>query len=172
VVEPERCTQAFECFYIGLEIGHGMGTGTEQVSPTASFPLDYDGTAYGVFAGYNVQNGSLVYGGELRFLHLDFEDTVSGFEVDSVIDLRARVGFAASDALLVYGAVGYSSAEAAAAGSFTMTGFNYGAGAEYNVSESFFVGVDLTGRDLEGSDGGFDYDGTVNTATLRVGFRF
>ncbi len=173
VIAPERCAQPFDCFYAGIELGFGHGTGTESTTQTIfSQPLDYDGEVYGVFAGFNIQNGSLVYGGEARYLHLNLTDATTGFEVNSVVDLRARLGFAASDRLLVYGAAGYSMADATAASSFDMTGFNYGAGAEYNISDSFFLGIDLTGRDLEGSLGIFDYEGTVNTATLRAGFRF
>lgn len=173
-VEPERCTQAFDCFYIGVELGFGRGSLEESTTLTAFVPvgLEPEGGVYGVFAGYNVQNDSFVFGGEVRFLHTDLVDDASGFEVNSIVDLRGRVGFVASEQLMVYGAAGFSMAEATAAGDFDMDGFNYGIGAEYNINDSFFVGVDLTGRQLEGSDGIFDYDGDVNTATLRAGFRF
>lgn len=173
VIAPERCAQAFDCFYLGLEAGVGHGSGTESTTQTIfSQDLDYDGEVYGIFGGYNFQNDNLVYGGEVRYLHLNLNDDVTGFEVNSVLDLRARIGFVASERLMVYGAAGYSMADATAASDFDMTGFNIGAGVEFNVSESLFLGVDLTGRDLEGSLGIFDYEGTVNTATLRVGFRF
>lgn len=169
IVDP--CPLAFDCFYLGLEYGHANGEGTGGVTGGPPLALDFDGDIYGAFAGYNVQNGSLVYGGEVRYLHLSFNS--AGVEIDTVLDARARVGFAVSDQILVYGAAGYSTASAtAAAVDFNMTGFNYGIGAEYNVSESFFVGVDVTGRDVEGSVGILDYDSTINSATLRLGFRF
>jgi opacity protein-like surface antigen len=175
-VEPENCALAFDCFYAGIELGFGMGEGDEFEDILGAnqviTPLDYDGGAYGVFAGYNFQNGNMIYGGELRYLHLNLNDDASGFEVNSTLDLRARLGFAASEQLMVYGAAGWSIADATAAADFDMDGFNYGVGAEYNVSESFFVGADLTGRQLEGTQGIFTYEGTVNTATIRAGFRF
>lgn len=168
----ETCPLSFDCFYGGLELGYGMGEGTEDISPTLSRTLDYDGHAYGAFAGYNVQNGAMIYGGELRYLHLNLEDATTGVEFNDVLDIRARLGYAVSDQSMVYGAAGYSVANATAITDFDMTGFNYGVGAEYNLSESFFLGVDLTGRDLEGTSGVLDLEGTVNTATLRIGFRF
>lgn len=175
-VEPENCVLAFDCFYAGIEFGYGMGEGDQTDGiiggPIVVTPLDYDGAVYGAFAGYNFQNGNMIYGGELRYLHLNLNDAAAGFEVNSTLDLRARLGFAASDQLMVYGALGWSIADATAAADFDMDGFNYGIGAEYNVSESFFVGADFTGRQLEGSLGVVDHEGTVNTATLRVGFRF
>lgn len=54
-------------------------------------------------------------------------------------------------------------------------GHNWGLGAEYNVGESMFVGVDYTMRQMQGSAGNFggpDYDLDVNTLTARVGWRF
>lgn len=173
----ESCPLAFDCFYIGLEIGHSFSDAVqnEQNGGTGGFgTYDLDeGLVWGAFAGYNFQNGSLVYGGELRYLSLDIEDPLALYTIDSVVEARARVGFAASDAILLYGAIGYSSASAEiGATSFNMTGLNYGVGAEYNINEQFFVGADYTARMLEGSNGIFDYEADVNTATLRVGFRF
>lgn len=169
VIVPD---EPFEGAYIGLEYGHGSGSVDASVTGGPVISYDLDGEAYGAFAGYNVQNGSLIYGGELRYLHLNLEDPTAVFQVDSVLDLRARVGFAASDQLLIYGAAGYSIAQATVVTGFDMTGFNYGAGVEYNVTERWFLGADVTARDLEGTLGAVTYDGMVNTATLRVGFRF
>lgn len=170
----ENCPLAFDCFYAGLEIGYGQGDGTESlIGRPLDAPFDFDGEVYGVFAGYNFQNGSTIYGGELRYMHTNLEDAAAGLEVNSILDLRVRVGFVASDNLMVYGAAGWTIAQAtAAATDFDMNGFNYGIGAEYNISDSFFVGADVTGRQLDGTLGAFDYESTVNTATIRAGFRF
>ena len=175
-VEPERCPLAFDCFYLGLEAGYGHGTGN-QFNPAVTqgngdTPLDYDGAVYGAFAGYNFQNGAMVYGGEVRFLHGNLSDDTPVFEVNSLIDLRGRIGYAPSDSFMVYGALGYTLAQATAASDFDMDGFNAGIGAEFNVSESFFIGADLTARQLEGTLGAFEYDADVHTATIRAGFRF
>lgn len=166
--------EPFEGFYVGLEYGFAQGDITREDLLTAPVPLTFepDGSVWGGFAGYNVQNGSLIYGGEVRLLH--FDGVSEGvFEFEDVLDIRARVGFAASDALMIYGALGYSTASAVAGGvDVDLDGFNYGAGVEYNLTESWFVGADVTGRQVDGETPFFSYDGTLNTATLRVGFRF
>jgi outer membrane immunogenic protein len=132
--------------------------------------------AYGVFGGFNVQNGNFVFGGEGRYLVFDGVD-IGGAgaprgEVENTFDLRARAGLAAGDALF-YGALGYSWVGVDIFGdSGTLDGLNFGLGAEYNVTDSIFVGVDFTRRDVSGEVGGLDVEGDVDTATLRVGFRF
>jgi outer membrane immunogenic protein len=74
---------------------------------------------------------------------------------------------------LFYGALGYSWVDAdIGANSGTLDGINFGLGGEYNVTERFFVGADVTRREVEGTIGGLDFEGDVDTATLRVGFRF
>lgn len=169
VIIPDP-VEPFEGFYAGLEFGHVMPEMDETRGPQSPFGdlnLD-DGTAWGVFAGYNIQNGSMVYGGELRWLHFNDTAGLFGAEIESTIDLRGRVGFATGN-FLVYGALGYSFAEGFGV---DFDGPNYGIGAEYNVTDNFFLGADLTARDLEGDSGGFSYEAEANTATLRVGFRF
>ncbi len=163
----------FEGFYIGLEYGHSQTSGAEieDGDPPESFNIDND-TVFGAFAGYNVQEGALVYGGEIRYLHIDLVDATTGFTMDSVLDIRARLGYALNDAAMVYGALGYSTGDATDVTSFDMSGFNYGVGAEYNLTESIFLGVDYTGRQLEGERPGFSYEADVNTLTLRAGLRF
>ena len=174
LVVPERCTAAFDCAYIGVEFGQVSGdfTALAQTEPLA-LSME-DGDALGVFAGYNWQNGNLVYGGEVRYLRFNDYATAPGlgFSVDNVLDLRARLGFA-GERTLFYGALGYSLGEGTApAGNVDLDGFNFGLGAEYNVTDSFFVGVDYTGRQMEGDLGVFSYEGDVNTLTLRLGLRF
>ncbi len=175
-VEPERCSQDFDCFYGGIELGYGDGFVEETTNPQVTAPtsrtLTFDGPVYGAFAGYNVQNGSTVFGGEVRYLHVDLTDASGAFEIDSILDVRGRVGMVAYQDMMIYGAAGWSTASAMGAAAFDMTGFNYGVGVEYNVNESLFLGADITGRQVEGSAGGFDYESTLNTATLRAGFRF
>ncbi len=173
-VEEERCGQSFDCFYVGLEYGLGQADITRNDLQTVPVPLTFDpeGSVWGGFAGYNVQNGSLVYGGEVRMLHF-IDVSVADFEVDDVIDIRGRIGVAASEDLLLYAAAGYSTANATAGGvDVDLDGFNFGAGIEYNVTERFFVGADFTAREVEGETPVFSYDGSLNTATLRIGFRF
>lgn len=168
--------EPFEGFYVGLEYGHAFGdiTVTEQGDPPETFDIDNEST-YGLFAGYNVQNGALIYGAELRYLVVDMDpdpDFPNVF-IEDIVDIRARLGYALGERAMVYGAVGYSMVGGnSSPGALDLTGYNYGLGAEYNVSDSFFVGVDYTGRELEDSIPGFDFEASVNTLTLRAGLRF
>ncbi len=174
LVTSERCTAAFECAYIGLEYGRVSGDFTQQgLTAALAVPME-DGDALGVFGGYNWQNGNLLYGGEIRYLR--FNDYASaavlGFEIDNVLDLRARVGFAA-DRAMFYGALGYSMGDGTAPGGpLDLDGFNIGLGAEFNVTDSMFLGLDYTARDMDGTVGAFTYEGDVDTLTLRFGLRF
>jgi len=166
----------FEGLYAGVELGLGLGgpiNDTASVDPISDFE---DGSAFGVFVGYNWQRDNLVFGGDLRYLAFDGITADAGgmniIEVDNVIDLRGRLGFDAGDTLF-YGAVGYSLANATdAGGSFDMDGFNYGLGVEYNLNEDLFVGLDYTGREVDGTSGAANYESSLDTLTLRLGLRF
>ncbi|MGC9419742.1 MAG: outer membrane protein [Rhodovulum sp.] len=157
---------AFDGFYIGAAAGRASGDGS---------PFDFgDGTPYGLIAGYNVQQGRLVYGVELGHSAFDDLDYLS-LEIDRVTDLRGRVGYVTGD-LMVYGAVGWAWAHAqntSTGADGDLDGASFGVGAEYNVNERFFVGADYTVRDVSGTFGAaVDMDVDLNSLSLRVGFRF
>ncbi|MEJ6394471.1 outer membrane beta-barrel protein [Gymnodinialimonas sp. 2305UL16-5] len=169
--------EPFEGPYVGLEFGHVFGDGelTQSVpgATTTTLDLDYDnGTAWGIFGGYNVQNGAMVYGGEARYLHLNEIGAGDDYEIPYVADLRARIGYAAGD-VMFYGAAGVSFSEyESGVTSIDLTGYNLGLGAEYNVSENLFLRADFTARELSGDSGGQDLDQTINTVTIGAGLRF
>ena len=163
--------------YVGLSFG--AATGNADV-PTTSFDYD-DGTSLGIFGGYNVQSGSLVYGGELGYSSVSdvvYAGAGTGNEstFDSMLDLRGRLGYATGNALL-YGALGYAWGDATIAGSdVSADGWTFGLGVDYLVSDAVFVGLDWTSRNLDGTYEGaaetFDFDTSLNTLGLRVGMKF
>jgi outer membrane immunogenic protein len=170
--------EPFEGFYAGLSYGHANG-GFDQDPPPSSFDFESSPT-YGGFVGYNFQNGSMVYGGELRMLHMNELQTfigagapVLGAEIESVTDLRGRVGYAMGD-FMIYGAAGLSwtSDFFTLGASPSLNGHNLGLGVEYNVTDNLFVGADYTTRQMDGESGGVDFDADLNTFTVRAGFRF
>ncbi len=142
-----------------------------------------DGNVMGLFAGYNLQNGRVVYGGEIAYHQIDgVESVISGpaTNFDTLLDVRARAGMTYGTALF-YGAVGYSHAhyntlvlavppEAEA----DFTGFSLGLGAELQLTERVVLGVDYTMRELSGTiePGNFDREAELDTLTLRASFRF
>lgn len=166
--------------YIGLAYAHATGDWEETVGGVV-IPFDWnDGTAYGGFAGYNWQNGSMVYGAEVGFWSVNDMYLLNGGTDDtlnSIIDVRARLGYAAGNAL-IYGAAGLSWIDNTINGTDenTLTGFNAGLGVDYQLTENFFLGADYTTRMVSGENNNpanvFDIDTTVNTLSLRVAYRF
>lgn len=143
-------------------------------------PFDADGALYGGFAGYNFQNGNFVYGGELSYMFGNVEEETNIYDYNSVVDIKARAGFAFGSAL-AYAAVGYSSAnlseDYAEPESNQLGGFGYGAGVDLMVSEKIFVGVEYYTRVLSGSltyptATGWTADGSLTTITARAGVKF
>ncbi|MEX3015593.1 outer membrane protein [Gymnodinialimonas hymeniacidonis] len=171
IIAEER---GFDGFYAGLEYGLVDSEFSATLAGANVFTVRYpqEGDAWGGFAGYNFQNGGFVYGGEVRMLHFIDADTIST-RLEDVIDLRARAGYALGDDVLVYAAAGYSTGNYWFAGvDTTVSGLNFGAGAEFNVTDRLFVGFDYTSRELEMDPAVPRLEGPLNTATLRVGFRF
>ena len=136
-----------------------------------------DGTVAGIYAGYLMQRGSFVYGGELSYGAINGMQLTSGpdDEIDYVLDLKARGGFAANRALF-YGVVGYSMSKLTDNGSeFDVGGLSLGLGTEFAVSDRMTVGLEYLSRDLSGDDGGaigIDSDSRVDSISLRVGLAF
>lgn len=166
-------------FYVGL--GAATTTGDLDFVPAPAQRLD-DGSLHSLFAGYRMQNGNFVYGGELA-LHMVDEILVTGFSFSGLdgtfVDARATFGYALGS-VLVYGAVGYSMGTydndvALAGDEWDLSGFNYGIGAEYQISERFVMGLDYTARMLEGTDpitAAQTVEVDLNTISLRASFRF
>ncbi len=169
-------------FYAGAQAGFAQGTLDAYQNGVYSFGLPTEGTLIGVFAGYNMQRGNFVFGGEAayNFGELDTipSDTHTMVTKDH-IDLKARAGFAFGDAL-VYGFAGYSFAtmiESPSAVSQVISGLNYGAGVDYQFHNGMFVGLDYTIRDLSGDFDqvafpGWTIQGPVSSINLRVGKQF
>ena len=145
---------------------------------------DLEGNMFGAFAGYNIQNNGFVFGVEGAYSvgSIGRSESVNGDEwaeeLTSVIDLKARAGIAAGDAL-IYGFAGWSM------GDFRMydlpgydetidvDGMNYGAGVDFFVTDQVFVGAEFIMRDLSGESG---VDETVDLAVravqVRLGMNF
>lgn len=174
VAAPTAST--FSGFYGGLEYGRASSSG-DITLVTAGGPVvsaeDFDdGAAFGAFAGYNRQNGNLVYGGELRYLSFSDVNALN-FEIDDVWDVRGRLGVTAGS-FLFYGALGWSWANTSSpVADGDLDGLNYGLGVEYNVTDRFMLGLDYTTRDMDGDfTPNVAYDGDVETLSVRIGMRF
>ena len=98
--------------YAGLTFGLSGGD-IDTTPPGPANDLN-DGTAIGGVVGYNLQNGSLVYGAELGYQGFNNTYATPGAgnddTIDNSIDLRGRLGYA-TGRMMVYGALGYSWAD-------------------------------------------------------------
>lgn len=167
-------------FYAGGTAGFATGGNMQEVSggTVGTTHGGFEGTMYGAFAGYNFQRGSLVFGGELDYMFGNFEaQNPASSEYKSMIDLKARAGYAMGNALL-YGFVGGSAGDyntniGGTTNPYAM-GYNYGVGLDFLVTDNIFVGAEYMIRDMS-----VDFDGSndgANTKTdaaqIRVGWKF
>lgn len=144
---------------------------------------DISGSGVGGFVGYNHVMGTTVLGFELsKPAGADAKPNGGDFTNYSnvkVLDLRGRIGTMVGNVHL-YGSVGWSVGsydDYYAGGSRSFSGLNYGFGAEMDVGQNAFVGLDVISRDIDddwnsaSDDYGAD-SSNLNTISLRVGFRF
>jgi|LGOV01.1.fsa_nt_gb outer membrane immunogenic protein len=166
--------------YVGVSTSSETGTFDYLYSgvldPGDSFAMD--GSMFGGFAGYNIQSGNLIYGGEVAYSAGTVAivgDPTS--EYQSLIDMNGRFGYSAG-AALVYATAGISLGDwmNGADGPYAATGFNYGTGVDFNVTDQFFVGVKYLVRDMNGSmEADFansTFESVNESIQVRVGMNF
>ncbi len=126
---------------------------------------DRDGLEYNVRAGYDVQQGNIVYGFLLEGGKNEARDSVTAFsttpanytftrELEYSAQARARVGYAARGALFyatggaAYGKIENSFSTSNAANSFANNGktnswgYSYGGGTEVKIFDNFTMGLE------------------------------
>jgi outer membrane immunogenic protein len=166
-------------FYAGL--GYGTASGSLDFTPGPYYDLT-SGNTTTIFAGYLMQRGSFVYGGELALsqgsdLYIDVSPAYTDEEVGRVIDLKAKAGYAANR-VLFYGVLGYSQVEWTidnpAYDDFTTDGFAYGLGIDYAATNRLTVGLEYLSRSTSGAsyNAGQDADLDLDTLSLRIGYQF
>ena len=174
-----------ETDWTGAYIGLGVGMWSALDRNTGGFETDYeDVTAPEIFGGYLYQSGSFVFGGEVSYSiyeqNLDPAGPVAGVNrIVDMLDVSARLGVTTGD-LLIYGIVGASLTTVDAltiAGQTTtdMTGYHFGIGADYRVSDQFSIGVRYVERrfeDIELSPFSAPLDYESSSISLRATFHF
>jgi opacity protein-like surface antigen len=172
VVAPVAPSTDWSGFYAGLQLDNLSG------DLTSTGVADIDGTLYGVFAGYRHDFGTFVLGGELDYMVGD--GTVAAgplagpIDYDSLLRLGVEAGFDAGQAL-IYGTAGYADMEVTPAGLTTesSSGYFYGVGADFLVSERVVLGVEVLQHhfeDFSGPAAGTDVDAL--TVGLNLALRF
>ncbi|MCU0825855.1 MAG: porin family protein [Tabrizicola sp.] len=157
--------------YVGVTLGHGTGDVTNPLTST----FDLGGEAYGLYAGYLYQNGSLVYGGELAYQSAAVDlDALPGQGFDQLVDLKGRLGYAAGP-VLFYGVLGYSSNRyAIPEGTSRGDGPAFGLGLDYQLSERVMLGAEYMSRSMKnGLSGGVNpVESDISTLSVRMALRF
>lgn len=145
-----------------------------------------DSVAISALAGYQVQSGNLVYGGEIAisstsdvsggsFFDFEFGDDVTFDAVAT--DIKGRLGYVVADGFMVYGTAGLTTMTIESdGGEEDAEGFVIGAGVDYLVTENIILGAEFANRQVEGSADIFgdevDIDLNVNAVALRASFKF
>jgi outer membrane immunogenic protein len=155
-----RTTTGADAFSPGFCGGAANGT-----TPIEGCRGDKDGLEYNIRAGYDVQQGNIVYGFVLEGGKSKARDSVTAYsttpanytftrELDYTLGARARVGYAARGALFyatggaAYGKIDNSFTTSNGANSFTNNGgtkswgYSYGGGTEVKIAKNFSLGLE------------------------------
>ena len=171
-------------FYAGLGVSRNTGEDEQVYDPPPYAIFDLSGNQVRGFLGYNLQNGNLVYGGELVYSggEINYEGYPAGdYYVGDTFQVKGRLGYAAGNALW-FGTLGWVSSETHYDGAtnnpITANGHSFGVGVDFMIGEQMFVGGEIERRLTEfdmGSMGGFPLQGNkhqVDAFSLRLGFKF
>ncbi|MCV0348640.1 MAG: porin family protein [Nitratireductor sp.] len=135
--------------YAGIALGYGFSGETSANQPVVGNDIGTDGFVGNGFAGWNFQSGSFVYGVEGDVGYNGMKGTNAGVESKGGVDgtLRARLGVAATDNILIYGTAGGAAerlkvSDAAGSDTNTMLGWTAGAGVDAKLTERVFGRVE------------------------------
>lgn len=175
-------------FYFGAGIGYGFGsTGVDGAA--GAFSFDTTGAIGMLFAGYNWQVGSAVFGLEADIGTGNLGGSAAGAQGQIVQDvnahgsLRARIGVIAMPNLLIYGTGGFAWADTSfrvsggAEQSQTYTGYQLGLGTELLIAPQWtlrleYIYTDL-GKDMLTSGGiANNFDPDFHTVRAGIAFKF
>ena len=159
--------------YVGVSLGQGSG---EVGVPSTSGKDTLDnGTIYGLFAGYNLQRNSTVYGVELAFQSGDIKSAAFPSQgISPMLDLKGRLGYAAGSGL-IYGVLGYSTNEAFVTGATSDgSGVSYGIGYDYKINDAILIGGELMSRKMQNDATApiLEVEPDISTFSLRAGMKF
>ena len=163
-------------FYVGGMASFDAGVWDTYQLDQLTIVDTIDAMMFGGFAGFNIQRGALVFGGEIAYStgNANWDNGQgNGVFTQSFIDAKARAGYAMGN-VLVY-AVGGGSFASINSGGDTMRGFNYGAGAQMKFDNGMFVGIEYLMRSLTGvytPDPDWTYDYNESSIAGRVGWQF
>ena len=152
--------------YGGATIGYGWG---DTDLPGNS--ISTDGFLGGIFGGAQMQNGAIVYGGEADIGYSWLDGANAGVSTEGGMEgsLRARLGYAMNDRVLLYGTGGLAVARhevsnVLGSDTKTMVGWTAGAGVDVKLTEAMFGRAEYRYSDFGSKD--FNLGGTVNSVDV------
>lgn len=168
--------------YAGLHLGYGFG-GRVRDTSGLSGTVGTDGWMGGVFGGYNFQTGAIVYGLEADVNVSGVDGGNAALAARTTVDgsVRARVGAAVTDDVLVYGTAGGAAerlrvSDGAVTDTNTMLGYTVGAGVDAKLTDQVFGRVEYRYTDYGSKTFGLttptSIDSSNHRATVGIGFKF
>jgi outer membrane immunogenic protein len=168
--------------YVGA---YGHWNKGETRAPGMTSRTKPEGYGGGVFGGYQLQDGSIVYGAEadVGYGNAEGRNAVIGAKTGVEGSLRARLGFAPSDRVLVYGTAGGAAGNvkvrdvaAGTADTNTMLGYTVGAGVDAKITDKVFGRVEYRytdlGKDKFNIGGGQRVGQETSAVRLGLGLKF
>lgn len=167
--------------YAGISLGYGFSGDTD----VGGLEVETDGFVGNAFGGWNWQSGSFVYGIEGDIGYNGMEGDNAGVDVEHGIDgsLRARLGVAATENVLVYATAGGAGSrvevDAGVDGSddATLWGWTAGVGTDVKFTEQAFGRLEYRYTDLgdetfDLGGAGVDVGSTSHKVLVGVGMKF
>jgi len=161
-----------------------LGYGFSGRTRTPGVDINTSGFVGGAFAGYNFQNGMFVYGGEADLNWANLSGDNAGVDSKSSLDasLRARMGVAVTDDVLVYGTAGGAAqslkiTDVAGSDRNTLVGWTAGAGVDVKMTENVFGRIeyrytDFGSRTFNTGSGDQSVSSSDNRVTFGIGMKF
>ena len=164
-VVAEAPAYNWDGFYAGLQYGQG--------SAELDGSDDVDTEGWGVHGGYTRGFGNWILGGELDYNKVSLDE--GDLDGDSDLwRLRGRAGYNMGQfqPYLTAGVAHISTDEEA--GDISETGWTYGVGVEYLVSQKFSVGLEYTRSDFSDvvDTSANDIDLDTDLVSVRASYRF
>jgi outer membrane immunogenic protein len=151
-------------FYAGGTLGYA-GAGGDNV-----FNNDEAGWDYGVQGGYLWDTGTAVLGGELQWVGTNVQDDVNDIGIDGVARAKLIAGYNAG-VFMPYIVGGWAQLTTSGSLDESDTGYLYGIGANYMLSETVMVGAEYLKHQWDNyADTGENV--TAETLEVRASFRF
>ncbi|PZO77152.1 MAG: porin family protein [Mesorhizobium amorphae] len=167
--------------YVGLQLGYGFG---DAQSDATGAQTDADGVIGGAFAGYNWESNNVVYGVEGDIGYGDRKGDDQGLSAESRLEgsLRARLGYAVTPDLLVYGTAGGAAqnlkvTEAGSGEDKGLVGYTVGAGTDIKFTQNVFGRVEYRYTDYGKESfntgiGNSEYDAKDHRVQFGIGMSF